>query len=54
MSDEIYGCIASDNTVAPTIASLPGMMERTIIVEYQKRREVIVDSLNSLPGITCQ
>jgi aspartate aminotransferase len=116
MSDEIYGRIAYDNTVVPTIASLPGMMERTIIVdgfsktyamtgwrlgygimpkelanvvqlllthsvgctsqfiqyagiealtgpqdeanavvvEYQKRRDVIVDSLNSLPGVTCQ
>jgi len=116
MSDEIYGRIAYDNIPVPTIASLPGMMERTIIVdgfsktyamtgwrlgygimpkelahvvqlllthsvgctsqfiqiagiealtgpqdeanavtvEYQQRRDVIVDSLNAIPGITCQ
>lgn len=116
MSDEIYFRIAYDNIPVPTIASLPGMMERTIIVdgfsktyamtgwrlgygimpkdlanvvqlllthsvgctsqfiqyagiealtgpqdeanavavEYQKRRDVIVDSLNSIPGLICQ
>ncbi len=116
MSDEIYARIAYDNAQVPSIASLPGMMERTIIVdgfsktyamtgwrlgygimplelanivqlllthsvgctaqfvqcagiealtgpqdeanavvvEYQKRRDAIVSSLNSLPGVTCQ
>jgi aspartate aminotransferase len=33
MSDEIYGRIAYDNAVVPSIASLPGMMDRTIIVD---------------------
>jgi aspartate aminotransferase len=33
MSDEIYGRIAYDNAVVPSIASLPGMLERTIIVD---------------------
>jgi aspartate aminotransferase len=116
MSDEIYARIVYDNATVPSIASLPGMMDRTIIVdgfsktyamtgwrlgygimpkelanivqlllthsvgctaqfvqcagiealtgpqdeanavvvEYQKRRDAIVSSLNSLPGVTCQ
>jgi aspartate/methionine/tyrosine aminotransferase len=116
MTDEIYSRIVYDGLIAPSIASLPGMQPRTIIVdgfsktysmtgwrlgygvmpkelaarvdlllthsigstahftqfagleavtgpqdmvevmvaEYQRRRDVIVDGLNSLPGITCQ
>ncbi len=116
MSDEIYTRLAYDQIRVPSIVSLPGMMDRTIIVdgfsktyamtgwrlgygimpeslaqvvqlllthsigctaqftqiagiealtgpqdqvnvvvnEYQKRRDVIVDGLNSIPGITCQ
>lgn len=33
MSDEIYARIAYDNAQVPSIASLPGMMDRTIIVD---------------------
>jgi aspartate aminotransferase len=33
MSDEIYSRVAYDNAVVPSIASLPGMMDRTIIVD---------------------
>jgi aspartate aminotransferase len=33
MSDEIYARIVYDNTSVPSIASLPGMPERTIIVD---------------------
>ena len=33
MSDEIYSRIAYDGAQVPSIASLPGMMERTIIVD---------------------
>jgi aspartate/methionine/tyrosine aminotransferase len=33
MSDEIYGRIAYDGLVVPSIASLPGMQSRTIIVD---------------------
>jgi aspartate aminotransferase len=33
MSDEIYGRIAYDGQEVPSIASLPGMMDRTIIVD---------------------
>lgn len=33
MSDEIYFSLVFDGKVAPTIASLPGMMERTIIID---------------------
>lgn len=116
MSDEIYSRVAYDNASVPSIASLPGMMDRTIIVdgfsktyamtgwrlgygimpkdlaqvvqlllthsvgctanfvqiagiealtgpqdqvdavvvEYQKRRDAIVDGLNAIPGVTCQ
>ncbi len=116
MSDEIYARILYDNSTVPSITTLPGMMDRTIIVdgfsktyamtgwrlgygimpkelanivqlllthsvgctahfvqyagiealtgpqeeayavvrEYQKRRDVIVASLNSLPGVSCQ
>jgi aspartate/methionine/tyrosine aminotransferase len=116
LSDEIYTRLAYDQVNVPSIASLPGMMDRTIIVdgfsktyamtgwrlgyglmpkslahvvelllthsvgctaqfvqiagiealtgpqsqvdgmvsEYQKRRDVIVDGLNAIPGITCQ
>jgi aspartate/methionine/tyrosine aminotransferase len=116
MSDEIYARVAYDNASVPSIASLPGMMERTIIVDgfsktyamtgwrlgygimpkdlaqvvqlllthsvgctaqfvqiagiealtgpqeqvqaavayYQNRRDVIVDGLNSIPGVSCQ
>ena len=116
LSDEIYSRLVYDQLNAPSIASLPGMMERTIIVdgfsktyamtgwrlgygimpaslaqtvqlllthsvgctaqftqiagiealtgpqaqvdemvsEYQVRRDVIVDGLNAIPGITCQ
>jgi aspartate/methionine/tyrosine aminotransferase len=116
MSDEIYMRIVYDGLEAPSIASLPGMKERTIIVdgfsktysmtgwrlgfgimpkelaarvdlllthsvgstahftqfagleavtgpqdmvevmvaEYQRRRDVIVDGLNAIPGFTCQ
>lgn len=116
MSDEIYARIVYDNATVPSIASLPGMQERTIIVdgfsktysmtgwrlgfgimpleladkvqlllthsvgctahfvqvagiealtgpqeqvdsvvaEYQRRRDNIVDGLNSIPGVTCQ
>lgn len=116
MSDEIYARIAYDHACVPSIASLPGMMERTIIVdgfsktyamtgwrlgygimpkdlaqvvqlllthsvgctaqfvqvagiaaltgpqeqvqaavdEYQTRRDVIVDGLNAIPGVSCQ
>lgn len=116
ISDEIYSRVAYDNASVPSIASLPGMLDRTIIVdgfsktyamtgwrlgygimpkdlaqvvqlllthsvgctanfvqiagiealtgpqdqvdavviEYQKRRDAIVDGLNTIPGITCQ
>lgn len=33
LSDEIYSRVAYDNAVVPSIASLPGMMDRTIIVD---------------------
>jgi aspartate/methionine/tyrosine aminotransferase len=116
MSDEIYARIIYDGLTAPSIAALPGMKERTIIVdgfsktysmtgwrlgygimprelaarvdlllthsigstahftqfagleavtgpqdmvnvmvaEYQRRRNVIVDGLNAIPGFACQ
>ncbi len=116
MSDEIYARIIYDGLTAPSIATLPGMKERTIIVdgfsktysmtgwrlgygimprdlaarvdlllthsigstahftqfagleavtgpqemvdvmvaEYQRRRNVIVDGLNAIPGFSCQ
>jgi aspartate aminotransferase len=116
MSDEIYSRLSYDGVSVPSIASLPGMMERTIIVdgfsktyamtgwrlgygimpedlarvvelllthsvgstaefvqiagvealsgpqeqvsevvrEYQQRRDVLVDGLNTIPGIKCQ
>lgn len=116
LSDEIYARITYDGAEVPTIAALPGMAERTIIMdgfsktyamtgwrlgygimpeplakivglllthsvgctaqftqqagiealrgpqeqvdlvvaEYQKRRNIIVDGLNSLPGVSCQ
>lgn len=116
MSDELYTRLVYDGLSAPTIAALPGMKERTIIVdgfsktysmtgwrlgfgimpknlaarvdlllthsvgstahftqfagleaitgpqdavdamvaEYQRRRDVIVDGLNAVPGFTCQ
>lgn len=116
MSDEIYSRIAYDNVEVPSIATLPDMMERTIIVdgfsktyamtgwrlgygimpkglaqvvqlmlthsvgctanfvqvagiealtgpqdqvdevvlEYQRRRDAIVDGLNSIKGVSCQ
>ena len=116
MSDEIYTRLAYDQINVPSIASLPGMMDRTIIVdgfsktyamtgwrlgygimpeslaqvvqlllthsigctaqfvqvagvealtgpqdqvdgmvsEYQKRRDIIVNDLNAVPGISCQ
>ncbi len=116
MTDELYTRIVYDGLEAPSIATLPGMRERTIIVdgfsktysmtgwrlgygimprplaervdlllthsvgstahftqfagleavtgpqgkvdemvaEYQRRRDVIVDGLNSLPGFTCR
>ena len=116
MSDELYTRIVYDGLEAPSIATLPGMRERTIIVdgfsktyamtgwrlgfgimpkelaaridlllthsvgstahftqiagieavtgpqemvnvmvsEYQLRRNVIVDGLNTIPGFTCQ
>jgi aspartate/methionine/tyrosine aminotransferase len=116
MSDEIYGRVAYDGLGVPSIASLPGMQSRTIIVdgfsktyamtgwrlgygimprelaervslllthsvgstaqftqfagaaailgpqdevaavaaEYQRRRDVIVAGLNSLPGFRCR
>ncbi|OGN94901.1 MAG: aspartate aminotransferase [Chloroflexi bacterium RBG_13_50_21] len=116
LSDEIYARIVYDHDSVPSIAALPGMMDRTIIVdgfsktyamtgwrlgfgimpkeladkvqlllthsvgctshfvqvagiealsgpqeqvdsvvaEYQHRRNVIVDGLNSIPGVTCQ
>jgi aspartate/methionine/tyrosine aminotransferase len=115
LSDEIYSQMAFDGLTVPSIASLPGMAERTIIVdgfsktyamtgwrlgfgimpeslaermglllthsvgctahftqiagiealtgpqeeatrmvtEYQRRRDLIVDGLNKLPGIHC-
>jgi aspartate aminotransferase len=116
MSDEIYGRLAYDGLHVPSIASLPGMSERMIIVdgfsktysmtgwrlgyaimpetlaervelllthsigctatftqvagveallgsqemaeavvdEYQRRRDLMVSGLNSIPGIRCQ
>jgi aspartate/methionine/tyrosine aminotransferase len=116
MSDEIYARIVYDNATVPSIASLPGMQERTIIVdgfsktysmtgwrlgfgimplaladkvqlllthsvgcnahfvqvagiealtgpqeqvdsvvaEYQRRRDFILEGLNTIPGVTCQ
>lgn len=116
LSDEIYTRIVYDGLEVPSIYSLPGMAERTIIMdgfsktyamtgwrlgygimprelakrvglllthsvgctahftqfagvealtgpqdqvdlvvaEYQKRRDVIVDGLNALPGVSCQ
>jgi aspartate aminotransferase len=116
MSDEIYSRLVYDQIIVPSIASLPGMADRTIIVdgfsktyamtgwrlgygimpenlaqtvqlllthsvgctaqftqiagvealtgpqeqvdamvhEYQQRRDVMVDGLNAIPGITCQ
>jgi aspartate/methionine/tyrosine aminotransferase len=116
MSDEIYARIVYDGLTVPSIVTLPGMKERTIIVdgfsktyamtgwrlgygimprelaarvdlllthsvgstahftqyagleavtgeqdrvdvmieEYQRRRDVIVDGLNSIPGFSCR
>ena len=116
MSDELYTRLVYDGLAAPTIASLPGMKERTIIVdgfsktysmtgwrlgygimpvelarcvelllthavgstahftqfagqeaitgpqdmvdvmlsEFQRRRDLIVDGLNAIPGFSCQ
>jgi aspartate/methionine/tyrosine aminotransferase len=116
MSDEIYARIVYDNASVRSIAALPGMLERTIIVdgfsktyamtgwrlgfgimpselankvqlllthsvgctahfvqvagiealagpqeqvdlvvaEYQRRRDAIVEGLNTIPGVTCQ
>ena len=116
MSDEIYTRLVYDKLKAPSIASLPGMKNRTVIVdgfsktysmtgwrlgfgimpvelaarvelllthavgstahftqfagleaitgpqemvddmvrEYQRRRDLIVDGLNTLPGFSCQ
>jgi aspartate aminotransferase len=116
MSDEIYSRVAYDSASVPSIASLPGMMDRTIIVdgfsktyamtgwrlgygimpqnlaqtvqlllthsvgctanfvqiagiealtgpqnqvdavvlEYQRRRDAIVNGLNNIDGFTCQ
>jgi aspartate aminotransferase len=116
MSDEIYARIVYDGLCVPSIASIPGMQERTVIVdgfsktyamtgwrlgygvmpreladkvglllthsigstaqftqfagieavlgqqgqvdsnvaEYQRRRDLIVSGLNSVPGISCQ
>lgn len=116
MSDELYTRMVYDGLEAPSIASLPGMKERTIIVdgfsktysmtgwrlgygimpkdlasrvdlllthsigstahftqfagleaitgpqdkvdmmvsEYQRRRDVIIEGLNAIPGFTCQ
>jgi aspartate/methionine/tyrosine aminotransferase len=116
LSDEIYGGLVYDGRKAESIASIPGMMERTIIVdgfsktyamtgwrlgygimpadlarrldlllthsvgctahftqiagiealrgpqtqaaeavrEYQTRRDLIVDGLRSIPGVTCR
>jgi aspartate/methionine/tyrosine aminotransferase len=116
LSDEIYTHIAFDGRLVPSIASLPGMAERTVIMdgfsktysmtgwrlgygimpealaqrvslllthsvgctahftqfagiealtgpqdqveamvaEYQRRRDLIVEGLNQLPGIHCQ
>ena len=116
MSDEIYARIVYDNASVPSIATLPGMLDRTIIVdgfsktyamtgwrlgfgimpkdlankvqlllthsvgcsahfvqvagiealtgpqeqvdlvvaEYQHRRDVLVDRLIAIPGVTCQ
>lgn len=116
LSDEIYGRIVYDGLQVPSIYAMPGMPERTIIMdgfsktyamtgwrlgygimprelaqrvglllthsvgctahftqfagvealtgpqervhevvaEYQKRRNIIVDGLNALPGVTCQ
>jgi len=116
MSDEIYARIIYDGLIAPSIVALPGMKERTIIVdgfsktysmtgwrlgygimprelaarvdlllthsigstahftqfaglealtggqemvdvmvaEYQRRRNIIVDGLNAIPGFSCQ
>ena len=116
MSDELYTRIVYDGLEAPSIASLPGMKERTIIVdgfsktysmtgwrlgfgimpvelakrvdlllthsigstahftqfagleavtgpqdmvevmvtEYQRRRNIIVDGMNAIPGFACQ
>lgn len=116
LSDEIYARITYDGVEVPTIAALPGMAERTIIMdgfsktyamtgwrlgygimpeplakivelllthsvgctaqftqeagiealrgpqeqvdmvvaEYQKRRDIIVEGLNSLPSVSCQ
>ena len=116
MSDEIYSRLTYDGLTAPSIATLPGMKERTIIVdgfsktysmtgwrlgysimpeplaerisllythsigctaaftqiagieaitgpqdmvddvvkEYQQRRDVMVEGLNNIPGVTCR
>jgi len=116
MSDEIYSRIVYDGSSLPSIAAIPGMLERTIIVdgfsktyamtgwrlgfgimpqqladvvqlllthsvgctaqfvqvagiealtgpqdqvdvilsEYRRRRDAIVDGLNSIPGVICQ
>jgi aspartate aminotransferase len=116
LSDEIYSRLVYDDQIAPSIASLTGMLERTIIVdgfsktyamtgwrlgygimprslaqtvqlllthsvgctaqfvqvagvealtgpqeqvndmvsEFQKRRDAIVNGLNTIPGISCQ
>ena len=115
MSDEIYSRMTYDDTVAPSIATLPGMLDRTIVVdgfsktyamtgwrlgygimpldlakkiqlllthsvgstahfvqiagiealtgpqeqvdtvikEYQRRRDAMVDGLNAIPGFKC-
>ena len=116
LADEIYGHLLYEGRAAPSIAALPGMRERTIIVDgfsktyamtgwrlgygimpealaqrvdlllthsvgctahftqiaaiealtgpqdyvammveqYQRRRDLLIDGLNRLPGITCQ
>jgi aspartate/methionine/tyrosine aminotransferase len=116
LSDEIYGRISYDGTAVPSIASLPGMAERTVIADgfsktyamtgwrlgygimpealadrvqlllthtigctahftqyagiealigpqdwvdnmvtaYRRRRDILVNGLNAIPGINCQ
>jgi aspartate aminotransferase len=49
------GCSAHFTQIA-AIEALSGPQEqvRRVVQEYQNRRDVIVDGLNAIPGITCQ
>jgi aspartate/methionine/tyrosine aminotransferase len=55
LATNVYSCATSFvQRVAPTALAGPQDEVRAMVAEFRRRREVIVDGLNAIPGVKCR